>query len=176
MVRHLPNKHLHQTELGKMLTSERTVAFMNHSVTIKLTSAESETKVSILFNCVHFQGVDKKSWLVLCQIALRPYWCTQNDGTAAILMYQKIRWGMSSFSRKTSVVLRNLHSCWRQRFLQNCVKICPPKGSHSTNSVSCSSSKRWNLQRVSLHVSPYFSNKPYGHEIHLNQGNCLHAT
>ena len=53
-----------------MLTSERTVAFMNHSVNIKLTSAESETKASILFNCVHFQGVDKKSWLVLCQIAL----------------------------------------------------------------------------------------------------------
>ena len=50
-----------------MLTSERTV---NHSVTIKLTSAESETKASILFNCEHFQGVDKKSWLVLCQIAL----------------------------------------------------------------------------------------------------------
>ena len=73
-----------------MLTSERTVAFMNHSVTIKLTSAESETKASLLFNCVHFQGVDKKSWLVLCQIAL---W----DGIGvlivkeAILVYPK-RW------------------------------------------------------------------------------------
>ena len=57
-----------------MLTSERTVAFMNHSVTIKLTSAESETEVSILFNCVHFQGVDIKSWLVVSDYSMGRYW------------------------------------------------------------------------------------------------------
>ena len=76
---------------------------------------------------------------------LRPYWCINKSGG---------EWALSLV--KSSVVPRNLHSCWRQPFLRNCVKICPPKGSHSTNSVSCSSSKRWNLQRVSVHLCPYF--------------------
>ena len=38
---------------------------MSQPITIKLTSAESETKVSILSNFVHFQEVNKESlWCV----------------------------------------------------------------------------------------------------------------
>ena len=64
MVRHSACRNS-ETELRKTLISERTVVSMSQPITIKLTSAESETKVSILSNFVHFQEANKESlWCV----------------------------------------------------------------------------------------------------------------